>query len=113
MGQTAIDVAGVVRDFVGALSERVRVERVILFGSRARGEATEATEASDIDLLIVSPDFGGDALADYTLLYGCIPPLDVDVDAIPRTPEQVAAAEPDSFLATVLEDGVVVYPSGG
>lgn len=96
------------RDFVGMLSEHARVERVILFGSRARGEATEA---SDIDLLVVSPDFGQDPLADFTLLYGCIPPLDVDVDAIPRTPEQVAAAEPDSFLATVLEDGVVVYPS--
>lgn len=95
---------------VAALTERIRVERIVLFGSRAHGEASET---SDIDLLIVSPDFGYDALADYTLLYRCIPPLHVDVDAIPRTPEQVASAEPDSFLATVLEDGVVVYPSGG
>jgi UTP:GlnB (protein PII) uridylyltransferase len=108
MGQTATDIAGLVKTFVDALSERIRVERVILFGSWARGEASEA---SDIDLLVVSPDFGRDVLADYALLYGCIPPLDVDVDAIPRTPEQVAAAEPDSFLATVLEDGVVAYPA--
>jgi predicted nucleotidyltransferase len=109
VGQTTTDIGGLVRTFVDALSEHIRVERVILFGSRARGEASET---SDIDLLVVSPDFGRDTLADYALLYGCIPPLDVDVDAIPRTPEQVARAEPDSFLATVLEDGVVVYSGG-
>ena len=34
----------------------IRVEGVILFGSHARGEANEG---SDIDLLIVSPDFEG------------------------------------------------------
>jgi len=112
MGQTTTDVGGRVRTFVDALSERIRVERIILFGSRARGEASET---SAIDLLVVSPDFGRDPLADYALLYGGIPPLDVDVDvdAIPRTPEQVARAELDSFLATVLEGGVVVYSGGG
>ena len=110
MGQTATDIRGIVNGLVTALRERVRVDQVILFGSRARGDAGEE---SDVDLLVVSPDFGRDVLGDYTLLYRCIPPLDVDVDVIPRTPEQVAAAEPDSFLATVLEDGVVVYPSGG
>ena len=109
MGHGAVDVAGLVKRVVDAISGRVRVERVILFGSRARGEANEG---SDVDLLVVSPDFGVDALADYALLYGAIPPLDIDVDVIPRTPAQIAAAEPDSFLATVLEDGVVVYQDG-
>lgn len=109
MGATATDIAAIVSDFVGALGEHIRVERVILFGSRARGEATAA---SDIDLLVVSPDFGRDPLADYTLLFGCMPALDVDVDAIPRTPDQVAAVQPDTFLATVLEDGIVVDPIG-
>lgn len=109
MGQTATGVAGLVREFVTALSEQVQVERVILFGSRAQGEATDN---SDVDLLVVSPDFGRDVLADYTLVYRCIPLLDVDVDVIPRTPDQVAEAAPDSFLATVLEDGVTVYPTG-
>ena len=106
MGQTATDIARFVKTFVNALSERIQVELVILFGSRARGEASEE---SDIDLLVVSPDFVQDVLADYALLHACIPVLDVDVDAIPRRPEQVAAAEPDSLLATVLGDGVVVY----
>jgi len=33
----------------------------------------------------------------------------IDIDTIARTPAQIAAAEPDSFLATVLADAVVVY----
>ena len=57
MGHGAVDVAGLVKRVVDAISGRVRVERVILFGSRARGEANEG---SDVDLLVVSPDFGGD-----------------------------------------------------
>jgi predicted nucleotidyltransferase len=107
MGQTASGVERIVDDLVEALSKRIHVERVILFGSRARGDASDA---SDVDLLIVSSDFGGDILADYALLYQSLPLLDVDVDMIPSTPTKLASVEPDTFLATVLEDGVTVYP---
>lgn len=99
----------VVADFATALRQRVRLDRIILFGSWARGEATAL---SDIDLLVVSPDFGRDALADMVVRRQCLPPHEVDVDTIARNPAQIAAAEPDSFLATVLEDGVVVYQAG-
>lgn len=103
MGQPAPDVAAIVRGLVPTLSEQVHVDRVMLFGSRARGEAADASE---VDLLVVSPDFGRDVLADYTLLYRCLPPLEADV--LPYTPGRLESAEPDSFLATVLEDGTVV-----
>ena len=109
MGYAATDLDALVTRFARALRHRVRVEQIVLFGSRARGTASED---SDIDLLVVSPDFGRDSLADMILLRQCLPPHEVDVDTIARTPAQVAAAEPDSFLATVLEDGVVVYPKG-
>ncbi len=109
MGYTATEIDDLVADFATALRRRVRVDRIVLFGSWARGEATAL---SDIDLLVVSPDFGRDALADMVLLRQCLPPHEVDVDTIARTPGQVAAAQPDSFLATVLEDGVVVYQAG-
>lgn len=110
MGYTATDLDGIVSEFRDALCRRIRVERILLFGSRARGDAGQD---SDIDLLVVSPDFGQDTLADMVLLRECLPAHQVDIDTIARTPEQVASAEPDSFLATVLEDGVVVYPTGG
>ena len=110
MGYTATDLDILVSDFARALRRGIRVERILLFGSRAR---RDAGEESDIDLLVVSPDVGRDALADMVLLRECLPSHEIDIDTIARTPEQVASAEPDSFLATVLEDGVVVYPSGG
>ena len=110
MGYTATDLDVLVSEFARALRRTIQVERILLFGSRARGDAGED---SDIDLLVVSPDFGRDALADMVLLRECLPAHEIDIDTIARTPEQVASAEPDSFLATVLEDGVVVYPSGG
>ena len=44
------------------------------------------------------------------LLRECLPPHEVDIDTIARTPEQVATAEPGTFLATVVEERVVVYP---
>ncbi len=107
MGETAVDVERIVASFVETLSTKIHVERVILFGSRARGDAGES---SDVDLLVVSSDFGDDILADFALLYRCLPSVDVDVDVIPYTPSKIASAEPDSFLATALEDGVTVYP---
>lgn len=108
MGYTATELDRLIGEFADALRRRIRLDRILLFGSWARGEATED---SDIDLLVISPDFGRDALADMVLLRECLPLHEVDIDTIARTPEQVAAAEPDSFLATVLEDGVVVYPA--
>ena len=48
-----IDLSEKLRDhLVGLLSARPEVEQVILFGSRARGDAEER---SDIDLAIVAP----------------------------------------------------------
>ncbi len=44
------------RRLLDALGERFRITRAILFGSRARGEPRPG---SDIDLILVSPDFAG------------------------------------------------------
>jgi len=55
VGEGTTDIAKVVSAFVDSLARHVRVERVILFGSRARGETSED---SDVDLLVISPDFG-------------------------------------------------------
>lgn len=45
-------------DFLREAAKRVRIERAVLFGSRARGDAFEH---SDFDLILVSPDFEGQA----------------------------------------------------
>lgn len=49
-------VAAALRGFVGRLRRTYRIERILLFGSRARGDSLES---SDVDLVVVSPDFQG------------------------------------------------------
>lgn len=46
----------IIKEYVEGLRFYIRVEKAILFGSYARGEAGKY---SDIDLIIVSPDFKG------------------------------------------------------
>ena len=83
MGYTATDLDILVSEFARALRRGMRVERILLFGSRAR---RDAGEESDIDLLVVSPDFGRDALTDMVLLRECLPSHEIDIDTIARTP---------------------------
>ena len=52
--------------FVGALrAKRIRVEKVVLYGSHALGNPRTD---SDIDLAIISPDFGQNRLKERTML---------------------------------------------
>lgn len=46
----------IVRGYVARLAKRLRVEEVILFGSSVTGEWLEE---SDVDLVVISPDFDG------------------------------------------------------
>jgi len=43
-----------IKEYVQSLKSKIKVERVILFGSYGRGEPGKY---SDIDLIIISPDF--------------------------------------------------------
>ena len=52
---------------VATLPDRRRIERLVLFGSCARGEATEM---SDIDIVAIGEDIDDDLLWE---LYDCVP----------------------------------------
>ncbi len=49
-------VADALRALVGRLRRAYRIERIVLFGSRSRGDALRS---SDVDLVVVSRDFQG------------------------------------------------------
>ncbi len=75
----------VVVDFARRLAGALRLERLILFGSRARGDHLLT---SDYDFIIVSPDFEGQpfvqrGLALYDLWEG-----DAEFDALCYTPAE-------------------------
>lgn len=109
MGDQAAELERIVSAFVAALRQKVRLERVLLFGSHARGEATAD---SDVDLLVISPDLGRDILKDWMVMRRCLPPRDVDVDTFAYPPEALIDPDPDSLLAAALREGKVVYAAG-
>ena len=86
-------------------------QKIVLFGSRARGDAAPE---SDYDLLLVEPSSEPsyrrsvryyDALADYL----------VPLDLLVCTPREVAehSGLPQSFVTTALREGRVLYEAQG
>ena len=89
------------------LAEAAGAERVILFGSHARGEAHGA---SDVDLMIIAksdlPRFKRSRA-----LYRLLRPHPFPMDLVVYTPEEVERGRrsPLSFVSTVLQEGKTVY----
>lgn len=108
--KAAIDTRELVRRTIEHLLGKVRIQQVILFGSRARGMPDVW---SDVDLAVVSPDFARmghskvmDLLVEVSLT------VDPSVEIRPYTPGDVKEARPTNFLGRILAEGKVVYKNG-
>lgn len=83
---------------------------VVLFGSRARGEAHEG---SDWDFLVVARDLPEGTLERVFRLKKMLTPLyRGEVSLLAKTPEEFVAGLPDLYLDIAL-DGVILYDTGG
>lgn len=71
--------------FVQQIKERYRPKKVLLFGSRARGEFSPG---SDYDLLIVSSSFEGTPLTDRATVIYRLWPLWAGLDCLCLTPAE-------------------------
>ena len=96
-----------VRAYLPRLLRKYRVEGLTFFGSRVEGETTEE---SDIDFIVISPDFAGkwarDRMVEVALL---VTPRGGHVDALCYTPEEFQQMLPiSSFLRQCLETGVTI-----
>lgn len=102
----------IAHDHISELPERIAREfhpqRIILFGSSA---TENATEDSDIDLLVIMPT-GGSGLRKAAEIMNQISPR-VPVDLIVRDPEDVMRRleANDFFLREVFEKGKILYES--
>lgn len=109
MAQNLSDLQTIITDFIKELSaEGVDAEKVILYGSQARGNASKD---SDIDLVVISKD-----LAKYPILerltflsrvaWKCNGPLEV----LGYTPDEVKDKEGKSIIwDEICETGRIVY----
>ncbi len=98
-------------DIVRRIVETAQPEKIILFGSRARGDARPD---SDFDVLVIKessePSYRRDAP-----LYVALADLPVEVDVLVYTPEEVAewAQVPQAFVTTATREGKIVYERKG
>jgi len=95
-----------IRDFSRRMAEEFKPERIVLFGSYARGEPTPD---SDVDLLVVMNHRGRPADQSVEIRLRLRPrfPLDLLVRS-PKTVQKRLALG-DSFLKEILEKGQVLY----
>lgn len=100
------NVEEVVEKFTNELKKKIRVERVILFGSYARGTPRPW---SDIDLAVVSPDFHGGTENDHLLLAATARHVTPQIEAIPYLPEDFVDCDSRSFEADILKNGRILY----
>jgi len=95
-----------IEKFVKRVKEVIRVEKVIVFGSRARGDYLAD---SDVDLIMVSRDFEGvpfyERMDKLILLWES--PLDLEV--LCYTPEEFKMKQEEiCIVRQAVEEGVVI-----
>jgi len=95
-----------IQDLCDRIVQGFHPERVILFGSYARGDANED---SDVDLLVIMP-FEGLGARKATEIRKAVRP-GFPVDIIVRTPETLRerVRMGDFFLRDATEEGVILH----
>ena len=98
-----------IKAYVRKLAQEFKPERVILFGSYARGQPTED---SDVDLLVVT-NYQGDWL-DKAVEMRLRIPRKFPLDLVVRKPSDIRRrlALKDSFMSTIIKEGQVLYERG-
>ena len=95
----------IIRRLAREIADKFKPNRIILFGSHARGEAGPD---SDVDLLVVMP--AANEINQSIRIESKIS-VDFPLDLLVRTPEMLRKRLKwgDSFLLTVMEEGIVLY----
>ncbi|MHB9069264.1 MAG: nucleotidyltransferase domain-containing protein [Sedimentisphaerales bacterium] len=96
-----------IREVAQKIGRQANAKSVILFGSYARGQATEH---SDVDILVVAES----SLPKHKRsreLYKLFKPYPFGMDIIVYTSAEIELARksPLSFISTVLQDGKKIY----
>ncbi|MFH0703056.1 MAG: nucleotidyltransferase domain-containing protein [bacterium] len=96
----------VLNKIIEVILQVVTPDKIILFGSQARGDARED---SDYDILVVKSDIDERNLAKK--IYRKLVDVDACVDVIVKTPENLEKSKNNlgSIIRYVLKEGIVIY----
>ncbi len=87
-----------VMEFVKELKKRkIKIAKVIIYGSRVTGKAHEY---SDIDIAIVSPDFGKDSYKEGARLFEIACKIDPRIEPVPIS---LKSYENDTWIPLIYE----------
>jgi predicted nucleotidyltransferase len=101
------DDSSLLREIIRRIVAAIDPDRIILFGSRARGEGAPA---SDYDLLAVKSD-GTRTLLLEQAAYSAMLGIPASVDIVVETPERLERFRnaPGMMVSAALREGVTVY----
>lgn len=85
MVKTEITVDEMLTNYINELKKQIRVGKVILFGSRARGDELKN---SDIDLVVISEDFDRFGFIDRLEFLELEWKYSIPIDAVGYTPKE-------------------------
>lgn len=100
---------------VHEITDRIRratdPDRIVLFGSRARGESGAS---SDFDVLVVR-ESDEPRHRRSGPLYTLLADLPIEVDIMVYTPSEIEdwQAVPEAFVSTAMREGITVYERAG
>ena len=105
--EQATSVEAVVATMVKRIAEGFDPERILLFGSRARGDTRDG---SDVDLLVVMPD-GTDRREAAIEMRGAVGDLPLAKDIVVTTPDHIARRGHviGTVLRPALREGKALY----
>ena len=107
MAEAASELAFVIRRYRQQLERTgIRCERILLFGSRATGQAHEG---SDIDLFVISPDWAAYSERERLELLGIAAARLLEpIQARGVTPEEIVSRRLTPFWQQILDEQAVV-----
>lgn len=100
-----------VQDIVRRIVDTAQPEKVILFGSQARGDARPN---SDFDVLVIKPS-DEPRYRRAVPLYVALADLPVEVEVMVYTPQEVEewSGVPQAFVTTAVREGKTIYERRG
>ena len=102
------EIEKIVSQYIENLKKQIRIERVILYGSYAEGNANEY---SDVDLAIISPDVTDENFIEYLQMITRLIPrrIKVEIEPLIFSSDEYENVSPLEFLGEIKKKGKVLF----